>query len=376
VTIEVLISAPSLDAAANVSGVSSLVTNLIAASKGKVNYTYIRLGAPQTGGWFRRRAESLLFIGKAVANVWLSPAPVLHSNTALDIKSICRDLILIAIAKTSGKRVLLHVHGGRYVHEPATGVASRILVGLLGLVDRVVFLSGAELEAFRRRYPVYFGKMDSIYNSVDLEGSEKVSAGTHDGENLHVAFIGRLVTTKGIDVVLETARASYTPSVRFFVHGDGPLRKEVDQAASVNPRLTKAPLFSRSEWREIICRYDVLLLPSTSGEGMPMVILEAMTLGVVPVTTAIASVPEIVKDGERGMLVPAGDSAAFIKAIASLNQDRARLTRMRSACRSYARDNFDVRKSSAQFLKIYGELTDQNEAHLDAGGEPTSGKSN
>jgi glycosyltransferase involved in cell wall biosynthesis len=376
VTIDVLISAPSLDAAANVSGISSLVTDLIAASKGKVNYAYLRLGAPQTGSWVRRRVESLLFIGKAVARVWRSPAPVFHSNTAFDIKSICRDLVLIAIAKARGKHVLLHVHGGRFVHESAPGFVSNLLAGLLRMADRTVFLSTTELEAFKARYPTYSRKMGSIYNSVDLDGSERFSAGTHDGEHLQVAFIGRLANTKGIDVLLTAARATYTPPVRFFVHGDGPLRDEVDEAVAANPHLTKAPLFSRVEWRNVLCRYDVLLLPSSSGEGMPMVILEAMTLGVVPITTAIASVPEVVKDGERGMLVPVHDSAAVIEAIASLNRDRPELARMRSACRSYAREKFDVRNSSMQFLNIYRELTGHNGACLDASGKPNLGERN
>ena len=154
------------------------------------------------------------------------------------------------------------------------------------------------------------------------------------------------------------------------------MREEVDQAAAGNPQLIKAPLFSRAEWRDVLCRYDMLLLPSISGEGMPMVILEAMTLGVVPVTTAIASVPEVVKDGERGMLVSVGDADAAIEAIASLNSDRAKLKRMRDACRAYARENFDVRNSSMRFLKIYRELTGRNEACLDAGGKPSLRESN
>ncbi len=375
-TIEVLISAPSLDAAANVSGISSLVTDLIAESKGTVNYTYLRLGAPQTGSWVRRRAESFSFIGKAAASVWRSPAPIFHSNTAFDIKSICRDLVLVAIAKASGKRVLLHVHGGRYVHEAATGLWNKLLVALLSMADRAVFLSSTELETFKRRYSAFTPKMGWIYNSVDLAGSENYSPGTHDGDKLQVAFVGRLVTTKGIDVVLKAARTAYAPPVRFFIHGDGPLREVVDQAAAGCPQLTKAPLFSRAEWRDALCRYDVLLLPSTSGEGMPMVILEAMTLGVVPVATAIASVPEIVKDGERGTLLFVGDADAAIEAIASLNSDRAKLKRMRDACRAYARENFDVRNSSMRFLKIYRELTGHNEACLGAGGKPRLGESN
>jgi hypothetical protein len=59
VTIDVLISALPLNAAANVSGISSLVTDLTAALKGEVNYAYLGLGAPQTSSCFRRRTESV-----------------------------------------------------------------------------------------------------------------------------------------------------------------------------------------------------------------------------------------------------------------------------------------------------------------------------
>jgi glycosyltransferase involved in cell wall biosynthesis len=362
----VLITAPSLDATANVSGISSLVIDLIVALKGRVRYEYVRLGAPQIGSWLGRRATSLLFIGRTAVALWSSPASIFHSNTAFDVKSICRDLVLIVIASASGKSVLLHVHGGRYVHERARGLVGTLISRLLSMADRIVFLSSTERKAFEDRYPIYSGKMESIYNSLDLSGSDGFVAGTHDGSQLQVAFIGRLVSTKGIDVVIKAACASYSPPVQFFIHGDGPFRGQVEEAVAANPRLKKAELFSRREWCDVLRRYDILLLPSSSGEGMPMVILEAMILGVVPIVTPIASIPEVVENGERGIVLPTGDSAAIVRAIASLNDDRSKLGRMRDACRAYAKLNFDVRVSSARFFDIYRELNAQNKTCVDS----------
>jgi glycosyltransferase involved in cell wall biosynthesis len=144
--------------------------------------------------------------------------------------------------------------------------------------------------------------------------------------------------------------------VRFYIHGDGPLRDIVDRAAATNPSLIKAAMFSHDQWREALCRYDILLLPSVSGEGMPMVILEAMALGIVPIATPIASIPEIIEDGTRGLLVPCNDVASVVQAISRLADDRSKLKQMSDACRAYARANFDVRVASAKLLEIYRDL--------------------
>jgi len=351
-----MISAPALDAAVNVSGISSLVSELSTALAGKISYQYIRLGKPQLGGRVRRLLASLISILRAIGALISSRASIFHSNTAFDVNSIYRDSVLISIAKAARKRVVLHVHGGYYVHEPASGLVRKLLARLLKSADRVVFLSNTEKKKFESRYPEYASKMCAIYNSLNLDDIDRFGAGAHEGEHLEVAFVGRFVDTKGLKIVLEAARAEYPCKVHFFVHGDGPLRGIVDQAVKENPSLTKAQIFSHDRWREVLCRYDVLLLPSVSGEGMPMVVLEGMALGVVPITTAIASIPEVVKDGTRGILVPCNDLAAVVHAISDLAKNRVKLGQMRDACRVYARDNFDVRVGSARLLEIYRSL--------------------
>lgn len=69
---------------------------------------------------------------------------------------------------------------------------------------------------------------------------------------------------------------------------------------------------------------DLFVLPSLFGEGMPMVILEAMASGVPVVASAVEGIPEIIRDQEDGLLVPAADEAALARALASLVGDPAR----------------------------------------------------
>jgi glycosyltransferase involved in cell wall biosynthesis len=352
----VLISGPSLDPTVNVSGISTIVNELSAALHGKLEYKHVRLGAPQTGGWLVRRAVSLGCIGRAIITLSFSPAFLFHSNTAFDFKSMARDFVLIFFAKAAGKRVLLHVHGGRYVHEGATGLIRKLQSGLIKLSDRVIFLSNTERKAFQARCPAYAEKMFVIYNALNLEDTDCVRPGNHEDDQLFVTFVGRLVHTKGVDVMLEAARASYPCSVRFFIHGDGPLRSLVEKAAEQNPFLTHSRLFSHSHWPDVLSRYDVLLLPSVAAEGMPMVILEGMALGLVPITTPIASIPEIVEDGTRGILVPFNDVPAVVRAISSLASDRSKLKLMSDACRAYARANFDIRVGASRVFEIYCDL--------------------
>jgi len=354
--LKVLISTPSLDPRVNVSGISSLVGELTRALAGQIEYEYVTLGKPQSGSLLSRRLASVSLIARAMGKLWRSPAPVFHSNTAFDRNSMRRDYPLIVLARMRGKRVLLHVHGGRYVHEEATGWIAWLQRRLLAAADQVIFLSRTEMELFKRRAPAAAEKMQFMYNAVDLTPTEGRAVRSDGNVGLRVAFIGRLVETKGIDVLLAAARASYETPVRFYVHGDGPLRDLLDQASASNPALVQAPLFARSDWAEVLAGYDVLLLPSTSGEGMPMVILEAMAIGVVPVATPIASVPEIISDGERGLLVAPHDATAVIAALTRLASDRALLARLSDASRAYARENFDVRISGRNLLSVYRRL--------------------
>jgi len=103
----------------------------------------------------------------------------------------------------------------------------------------------------------------------------------------------------------------------------------------------------------VLPNYDVLLLPSLWGEGMPMVILEAMSLGLVPVATDLGSISEIIKDRVLGRVIQSGDWEAFMDALHWLSDQRARLSSMGVDCREFAAENFDAKKNAKQFYDLY-----------------------
>ena len=99
--------------------------------------------------------------------------------------------------------------------------------------------------------------------------------------------------------------------------------------------------------------HDVLVMPSRA-EGLPVALLEAMAAGVVPVVSDLSSgIPEIVAHGINGYRPPAGDVAAFAKAIAELGGDRERLQTMSRAARQTVVDHFDIRQRAADYHALY-----------------------
>src|SRR5262249_15270279 len=156
----------------NVSGISSLVGELTRVLAGAVEYEYITLGKPQTGSSLSRWLASLSLIGRAMGSVLGARAQGFHSNTAFERNSMRRDYVLIMLAKARGKRILLHVHGGQYVHEKASGWIAWLQRRLLAVADQVIFLSRTEMELFKRRAPEAATKMQFMYNAVDLTPTE------------------------------------------------------------------------------------------------------------------------------------------------------------------------------------------------------------
>ncbi|MHB1846981.1 MAG: glycosyltransferase, partial [Deltaproteobacteria bacterium] len=123
--------------------------------------------------------------------------------------------------------------------------------------------------------------------------------------------------------------AAGMPGVALCLVGEGPERAALEAEASrlgvpltLPGRAEGAPAVRRALWA-----LDLFVLCSRM-EGLPTAVLEAMAVGVPLVATRVGGVPEIVADGESGLLVPPGDEAALAHAIAALRQDpseRARL---------------------------------------------------
>jgi glycosyltransferase involved in cell wall biosynthesis len=350
----VLISAPSLQARTNVSGVSRVCIETMTALADSVDFIHLMVGAND-----HSRTSGPINALKAAIGVVRSGAQVFHSNTSLTPKSVVRDLGLCLLARLSGKRILLHVHGGEFMAGSTPGVFFGTLIHLLlGLAEQVVVLSRTEVSNLSARFPAAAAKTTYIYNFSNLADRPTRQRGpVVAGKPLQVAFVGRLSPEKGVDRYLAAAEKSYATPMAFAVHGEGGLASAVQSASERLPQLTFHGVFDGAAAEGIYSQADLLVLPSLFGEGMPMVIIEAMSAGCVPVSTPIGSTPEIIEDGRTGFLIHDALPETLDFIADAVAQDPGRLAAMGAAARAYAEQNFSPKANVRKLLAIYTELS-------------------
>jgi glycosyltransferase involved in cell wall biosynthesis len=103
---------------------------------------------------------------------------------------------------------------------------------------------------------------------------------------------------------------------------------------------------------------DVFAMPSI-WEGFGLVLLEAMAAGRPIVASRVATIPEVVVDGETGLLVPPGDPVALAEALAELAHDAGRARQLGEAGRQRLRQRFSIEKMVGDTELLYRELVEE-----------------
>jgi glycosyltransferase involved in cell wall biosynthesis len=178
------------------------------------------------------------------------------------------------------------------------------------------------------------------------------------GEDTPLAlFVGRLVDHKNLPMLVRAAGrlAAGGSALRFVLVGDGPLAGETRRAiadAGLDTRVTLTG--ERDDAAELMCAADMLVLPSWR-EGLPNVVIEAMQAGCAVVATRAGGIPELVRDGETGLLVAVDDDAALAAALARLEHDPALRARLAAAARTRATQDYGVDAMVAAMRAVYAD---------------------
>jgi glycosyltransferase involved in cell wall biosynthesis len=148
-----------------------------------------------------------------------------------------------------------------------------------------------------------------------------------------LAFVGRLTTAKALPVALEAL--AQVPEARLVLVGDGPDRAALERRASelgLDGRVRFLGARPREEAVRVLAGARAALL-SSAWENMPHAAVEALAVGTPVVATAVGGVPEVVHDGENGLLVPPGSPAELADAIRRVLADDALRDRLAAAAR-------------------------------------------
>ncbi len=301
------------------------------------------LSLPMRGEWDLFAAVRLAKIIKK-NNIQIIHGHTAHAHTlgtlAAKINSKCKVII--------SRRVDFHIH--------------RLIKYKLG-IDRIIAVSEGVKKVLIED-GIDAEKISVIYDGIDLDRFNKLGSNNYIYEefnlkkdNLIIGIVAALAPHKHHQNFLESAKIvkETFPLARFLIVGEGKLEQELKELTE-KLNLNNEVVFCgfRKDIAELISVFDVFVLSSYL-EGMGSVLLEAMALSKPIVATKTGGIPEVVRDGKNGVLVPPRDSEALADGIIYLLKNEGIRRKMGESGKEMVKD-FGIDKMIERTGQVYDEV--------------------
>jgi colanic acid/amylovoran biosynthesis glycosyltransferase len=262
--------------------------------------------------------------------------------------------VAMLCAELGGPPFSFTVHGPEEFDMPA-GLHLRVKVQRAAFVAAISSFGHSQL--FRWIPYEQWKKVKVVHCTVD-DGFQQ-AAQPVPADSRSVVCVGRLCEQKGQMLLLLAARELATRGVEFqlVLAGDGEMRPELERLIAANGlgnRVKITGWVSGEEVRTLLLGARALILPSFA-EGLPVVIMEAMALGRPVITTRIAGIPELVRDGKEGWLVAAGDCHALVDAWTELLEaDADQLNAMGESAQRRVAQRHSGSEAARKLVQMFG----------------------
>ncbi|MHC4939766.1 MAG: glycosyltransferase family 4 protein, partial [Planctomycetota bacterium] len=258
---------------------------------------------------------------------------------------------------------VLNVHaplaheGATYRRQALQEAAEAIEDAVLRSARKIV-ANSREMRELLVDAGVEAGKIEVVINGVDLDlfspdGQTRRAAAP---DRIVVGFSGSLKAWHGVEVLCTAFRraAAADPRLHLLVVGDGPLRREVHRLEEELPdRVTLTGSIPMEEVPPWVRGMDIAVAPYPPLDPFyfsPLKILDAMACGVANVASRIGQVPDLLLDGEAGLLVRPGDPDALAAAIRRLADDAPLRRRLAEAGRREAHEHHAWTSRAAEIV--------------------------
>lgn len=259
--------------------------------------------------------------------------------------------------------MLVHVLGGPPWSFTIHGPEEFDLARLIGLAEKVRRCSFVVAISSYGRSQLYRLVKHQDWSKVQmvrcgLETSYFAATDRPASALPRLVCVGRLCEQKGQLLLVEAAHRLAAAGVSFelVLVGNGEMRADIEaliKRYELQAAIRVTGHVTSEQLREEMLAARALVLPSFA-EGLPMTIMEAMALSRPVISTYVAGIPELVRPGEHGWLVPAGDVAALVDAMrACLDTPVDTLARMGEAANKRVREYHSVDTQATQLAKLF-----------------------
>jgi glycosyltransferase involved in cell wall biosynthesis len=264
---------------------------------------------------------------------------------------------MVYMAKFFGKKAILHNHAADFhlFYDGQPAWRQQITTRIFTVADANIVLSTSWQTWYRSVAPR--ANWVLLPNSIQLP--EGAAAKSLAEEEIALVFLARIEERKGfynLMNIMPSLVAQY-PQCKLYVAGQGDI-DAVQTLIADKGILNNVVVLGHinSEQKDSLLRKGhVLILPSFN-EGLPMALLEAMAYGMVPVTTPVGGIPDLVTNGENGVLVAPGDEPALLQGIISLLASETHYKQMSVGAKLRVAQDFDLRKYLEQLVALYDSL--------------------
>lgn len=316
--IQILMLGPALDVRGGVSVVENLILVHALAD------VHIRHIATMRDGSAWRKL--FVFLSASVCFVFLlltKRVDLVHIHFS-SRASTWRKSLLATLTRIASKPYILHAHGGEfrdfYSRQPC--LLQWWITRMLRGSQRLVTLSEEWRQYYQHTFRLSPKHIVVLPNPVILP--PELPHRNHRS-TITLLFLGRMGHKKGAMRVVQAVHAlpeGVRAKVQVVLAGDGDVdsvRRAAD-ALGLERQVTVMDWVTAEQRNALLASADVLVLPSLN-EGLPMSVLEAMSWGLPVIASPVGGIPEIVKDGSNGLLVPPTDISAIAEAIRRLVED-------------------------------------------------------
>ena len=394
-----IITAPSLDPAQNVSGVSSVVQFIIEHNR-ECEYEHFQIGKTdgESGGALQRLLRTWKRYGewRTLLATYATPTAtktIVHYSFPLSAPSILRDPWFMHYALKRGMKMVVHVHGGLFLTAPRIPfILERILKWVFSWDVPFIVLSEGEKEILKNRFgakrvevlancpegpkgngnglracsPEHLLERKNSLNCSEgalVPSSARLSTyGAQEPAKhprLTLGYLGRIEPNKGMGELLSAVERLKSEGRKIRLRIAGKEEREGEYLPKFREALGEdfeyCGLVSGERKREFLESLDVFVMP-TYFEGLPMSLLETMSYGAVPVVTEVGSIPTVVKEGENGLFVKVKDVDSICNALKKLDEDRELLAQMSEKAQRTIQENFSAEKYVERLNEIYNSL--------------------
>lgn len=276
---------------------------------------------------------------------------IIHIHMA-SYGSFKRKAILLKIAKSLNKKVILHIHGAEFhlFYEQSSNEYKEYIRTVLNKADNIIALSH---EWKVRLSEITKTPISVIYNSVNVPNQNLYN---NDGKS--IIFMGRMDKRKGIYDLLDIAKEieKIGKDLIITLCGDGEIDKVISIIKSRGLKNVMVLGWVDQIKKEEVLRDAVINILPSYNEGMPMSILEAMSMGIPTISTDVGGIPEIIKSTENGFLIRPGDKKAMIKAIETIIKNNELRGEISTNSYETIYKKFNIETHINSLLRIYNKV--------------------